>query len=185
MIIGIDPNFSASKDSDLLGVSIVDSGLYVLLDKVSFLSAFDLLKDAAEAGGVLVLEKPTKNLHNVAQAYAAAAKTTNAAAAAKIIAKRASDIGALWYQARILEHYAASIGLKTITVEQTRRLRCDKGHLKNLNAKQLRQLTKGGVPGTKKYLSKLDAKRFNALTGWTKRSNEDARDAALLIIDWT
>lgn len=184
MIIGVDPNFSTIDKEDKVGVAIIEDGRFCYIDKVKFLFLVGFLQRAAEAGGALVLEKPSKNLHSVSAVFAAAARTSGNIAAAKIIAKRASDIGALWYQARLIEQYAASVGLKTICVDEKRRLRCDKGYLKKASASQLRQIAKGGLPSQKKYLSKLDAKRFNELTGYDKRTNEDGRDAALLIIDY-
>lgn len=38
------------------------------------------------------------------------------------------------------------------------------------------------LQGAMKHLAKRDAKYFNQLTGWTGRSNEDQRDAALIAL---
>lgn len=73
------------------------------------------------------------------------------------------------------------IGIKTSRIKPSQRSRFDGAPLNKIDGRQLRSLTKTGKKF--RFPSKLDHSRFCELTGITeKRTNEEKRDSALLLI---
>ena len=179
--IGIDPNYS-EKGRRLIGVAVGRPGEGLETVETMELTALLDIFEAAPADTLVRIETPSVAVHGAAEAALALFTKSRGGFNAKIgsvgrvMSKRGAAVGRLREQSKMIADLARRHGFAVEEIPETARRRCDKKPRSMLSAQQLREATSSRL-----YLSKLDAARFKKLTGWNKRTNDDGRDAALLI----